>query len=53
MHDIIPGMHGNWDNGYLGYGNYQRFSLDLVYLNELLRSGVAPIVDGISLHPIL
>jgi len=48
---IIPGMFGNWDNGIPGYGNYQRFSLDLVYLFELLNSGVAPIIDAISFHP--
>jgi hypothetical protein len=48
---IIGGMQGNWDNGYPGYGDYQRFSVDMVYLNELLRSGVVQMVDGISWHP--
>ena len=48
---LIPGMFGNWDNGIAGYGKYQRFTLDLVYLFELLGSGIAPIIDGISFHP--
>jgi hypothetical protein len=48
---IIGGMHGIWENGYPGYGDYQRFSLAIDYLNELLRSGVVDMVDGISWHP--
>jgi len=48
---IIGAIHGNWENGFPGYGDYQRFSLAVDYLNELLRSGVAPLVDGISWHP--
>ena len=48
---IINGIRGNWENGYPGYGYYQRYSLDMVYLNELLLSGVLPLVDGISWHP--
>jgi hypothetical protein len=48
---IIGAIQGNWDNGYPGYGEYQRFSVDIVYLNELLRSGVVDLVDGISWHP--
>ena len=48
---IVPGMHGNWDNGYPGYGEFQRFSLNMGYLNELIQSGIAPLVDGISFHP--
>jgi hypothetical protein len=48
---IIGAIQGNWDNGYPGYGEYQRFSVDIVYLNELLRSGVVDMVDGISWHP--
>ncbi len=38
--------------GYPGYGEYQRFSLALDYMNELLRSGVVDMVDGISWHPL-
>ena len=49
---IIGGMWGRWENGYPGYGEYQRFSLAVDYLNELLRSGVVDMVDGISWHPL-
>jgi hypothetical protein len=48
---IIGAIPGSWENGYPGYGNYQRFKVDIAYLNELLLSGVAPMVDGISWHP--
>ncbi len=48
---IIGGMWGRWENGYPGYGEYQRFSLAVDYLNELLRSGVVDMVDVISWHP--
>ena len=48
---IINGVSGNWEYGFPGYGENQRFSLELSYLEELLQSGVAPLVDGISWHP--
>jgi len=48
---IIGAIQGDWVNGYPGYGEFQRFSVDMVYLNELLRSGVVHMVDGISWHP--
>lgn len=48
---IIGAVPGSWENDYPGYGAYQRFSLDSAYLNELLLSGVAPLVDGVSWHP--
>ena len=48
---IIGGTQGDWENGYPGYGKYQRFSVDMGYLNELIQSGIAPMVDGISWHP--
>ncbi len=48
---IIGAIPGNWENGYPGYGDYQRFSVDMVMLNELLVSGIVPLVDGISWHP--
>jgi hypothetical protein len=48
---IIGATPGNWENGYPGYGDYQRFSVDMGMLNELLVSGVVPLVDGISWHP--
>jgi len=47
---IIGAIPGSWENGYPGYGEHQRYSLAIDYLNELLRSGVAPMVDGISWH---
>jgi hypothetical protein len=49
---IIGAMHGNWENGYPGYGEYQRHSLDIDFLNGILTSGVAPLADGISWHPL-
>jgi hypothetical protein len=48
---IIGAIQGDWVNGYPGYGEYQRFSVDIRYLNELLQSGVVHMVDGISWHP--
>lgn len=48
---IIGAIQGDWVNGYPGYDVYQRFSVDIRYLNELLVSGVVPLVDGISWHP--
>ena len=48
---IIGGTQGNWDEGYPGYGNYQRFSVDMIYLTGLLQSGVVQLVDGVSWHP--
>ncbi|MCJ7433818.1 MAG: cellulase family glycosylhydrolase, partial [Anaerolineales bacterium] len=48
---IMNALTGTWENGYPGYGNYQRFGPELSHINGLLRSGVAPIVDGISWHP--
>jgi hypothetical protein len=49
---IIGAMWGRWENGYPGYGEYQRSSLALDYFNELLVSGVVDMVDGISWHPL-
>jgi hypothetical protein len=48
----IGAIPGSWENGYPGYGEYQRFELYLDYLNQLIRSGVAASVDGISWHPL-
>jgi hypothetical protein len=48
---IIGAIQGDWNNGYPGYGEYQRFTVDIRYLNELLQSGVVHLVDGISWHP--
>jgi hypothetical protein len=48
---IIGAMWGRWEFDYPGYGGYARFSLATDYLNELLRSGVVDMVDGISWHP--
>jgi hypothetical protein len=49
---IVGAYAGPWDYGYPGYGEYQRFSLNVDRLNNLIRSGVAPLVDGISWHPL-
>jgi hypothetical protein len=48
---IIGAMEGSWEEGYPGYGDYWRHSLKVGYLNEILLSGVASLVDGISWHP--
>jgi hypothetical protein len=48
---IIGAIQGNWDNDYPGYGEFQRFNVDRVYLEGLLKTGVAHLVDGISWHP--
>lgn len=48
---IIPGLAVMSTDGFPGYGDTRRNFIDLVYLNALLRSGVTPIVDGISWHP--
>jgi len=48
---IMNALTGDWENGYPGYGDYQRFGPDLTHVNALLRSGVAPVVDGLSWHP--
>ena len=47
----IGAFAGHWETGYPGYGEYHRYSFDLDYMLEVLRSGVAPLVDVISWHP--
>lgn len=42
-----PGM----EYGFPGYGRYGRYVLDVAYLKALITSGIAPLVDGISWHP--
>jgi len=49
---IIGAIPGDWVNEFPGYGEFQRFSVDNRYLNELLLSGVVSLVDGISWHPL-
>jgi hypothetical protein len=49
---IIGATPGNWEPDFPGYGDYQRSSMDIELLHGLLRSGVAPMVDGISWHPL-
>jgi hypothetical protein len=48
---IIGSVPGSWENGFPGYGEYQRFKLYIDTMNELLRSGIASMADGISWHP--
>lgn len=48
---VIGAVPGNWENGYPGYGQSGRFSLDVNYLRNLLKSGVAPLADAVSWHP--
>jgi len=48
---IIGAIQADMVNGYPGYGEFQRFTVDMRYLNELLVSGVVHLVDGISWHP--
>jgi hypothetical protein len=49
---IIGAVPGSWENGFPGYGEYQRFILYIDFMNELIQSGVVSIVDGISWHPL-
>jgi len=48
---IIGAIQVGWENGYPGYGEYQRSKMDLPYLNRLLQTDVIDDVDGISWHP--
>jgi len=48
---VIGAIQCDMDNGFPGYGEFQRFHLDTRYLNLLLQSGVVDLVDGISWHP--
>jgi hypothetical protein len=48
---VIGAVPGNWETGYPGYGESGRYSLDIAYLKDLIRSGIAPMVDVISWHP--
>jgi parallel beta-helix repeat protein len=48
----IGSIHGPWEDDFPGYDGFQRYSLALDYLNELLRvSGDVASVDGVSWHP--
>ena len=49
---IIVALHGPWEDGYPGYGEFQRFHMDVDYLNRVIRAGVVDQVDGISWHPL-
>ena len=48
---VIGAVGGEWISGYPGYGESQRYTVDIDYLKGLLRSGVAPLVDVVSWHP--
>ncbi|MBI2844050.1 MAG: hypothetical protein HYX78_11680 [Armatimonadetes bacterium] len=48
---VMGAIGGRWTYGYPGYGSYGRYTFDLDYLNDILRSGAAPLVDVISWHP--
>lgn len=48
---VIGAIQGDWVSGYPGYGGFERYTVDIDYLNGLLRSGVAALVDVISWHP--
>jgi len=43
---IVGAVPGDWDADYPGYGDTLRFHVDVDYLEELIRSGVAALVDG-------
>jgi hypothetical protein len=48
---VMGAIQGDWATGYPGYEESERYTVDTEYLNRLLRSGVAPLVDTISWHP--
>ena len=45
---IIPALHGPWEDGYPGYGEFQRFHMDVPYLNEL--SGLVWSIRSMGYH---
>ena len=48
---VIGAIQGDWVSGYPRYGGFERYTVDIDYLNGLLRSEVTPLVDVISWHP--
>ena len=48
---VIGAIGGWWQPKFPGYGNASRYTLHREYLEEVLCSGIAPLVDAISWHP--
>lgn len=48
---VIGAIGGWWQPRFPGYGNAGRYTLHREYLEEVLCSGIAPLVDAISWHP--
>ena len=48
---VIGAIGGWWQPKFPGYGNASRYTLHREYLEEVLCSGIAPLVDVISWHP--
>ena len=52
---VIGAVAGGWETGDPGYGSSARYTLDagtLDWLDGLIDSGVLPLVDAISWHPL-
>ena len=49
---VIGAIGGWWQKKIPGYGTFGRYSFHRDYLAEVISSGVAPLVDGISWHPL-
>jgi hypothetical protein len=49
---VIGAIPGKWEFGYPGYGESGRYTLFIDYLKDLLMSGVAPMADVVSWHPL-
>ena len=48
---VVGATGGHWVSGFPGYGDLSRYTFDLDYLETVLTSGIAPLIDVISWHP--
>ena len=48
---VVGATGGHWVSGFPGYGDLSRYTFDLDYLQTVLKSGIAPLIDVISWHP--
>ena len=48
---VVGATGGHWVSGFPGYGDLSRYTFDLNYVETVLKSGIAPLIDVISWHP--
>jgi len=48
---VVGAVCGWFEPAFPGYGTFDRYTFDLEWLEDLITSGVAPLVDVISWHP--